>query len=186
MFLLRLASNEQRWITMETRGRWSSFDVSFALSRGGKTNTLTRTKFARPNKIQRFSLEMEYSLDDEYRPILRVPPFSSIFLERKLGVDDICTPDRPRKQRGVGDQWNSASVNLCRWNVETNRSGKVENNRSSVEKLCWDCVGRIHREWYRWKLSHRLSLLATLEGGWDVKAFVRFEFLRRVCPLNAD
>lgn len=102
MFLLRLASNEQRWITMETRGRWSSFDVSFALSRGGKTNTLTRTKFARPNKIQRFSLEMEYSLDDEYRPILRVPPFSSIFLERKLGVDDICTPDRPRKQREKG------------------------------------------------------------------------------------
>lgn len=89
--------------------------------------------------------------------------------------------EKERKEEGECDQWNSVSANLCRWNVETDRSGKVENNRSSVKPRTRPHPSRVI------PLKTFPSTRRSAEGWWwvdalgrDVKAFVRFEFLRRV------
>lgn len=99
-----------------------------------------------------------------------------------MRIDQENREERKREKGGGGcDQWNSVSANLCRWNVETDRSGKVENNRSSVKPRTRPHPSRVI------PLKTFPSTRRSAEGWWwvdalgrDVKAFVRFEFLRRV------
>lgn len=121
----------------------SSFLRSFFLSLSSsrkKTQHFDENHFARPIKFTEPwtippTSPSKWNTLDEYRPSTRAHlslplPFSSIF----PSVNSVSMRiDQENREIEKGDQWNSVSANLCRWNVETDRSGKVENNRSSVK-----------------------------------------------------
>lgn len=125
---------------------------------------------------------MEYPRRGIDLPCAHTPlSFSSIFSQLDEDRSRKQRREKERKEEGECDQWNSVSANLCRWNVETDRSGKVENNRSSVKPRTRPHPSRVI------PLKTFPSTRRSAEGWWwvdalgrDVKAFVRFEFLRRV------